>query len=80
MYAEPGKTLKAPGLYDISGSANWANKCDCGISVHRPDPKMNETQIHVRKVRFKHVGKIGSLNMRWEMASGRYEVAAAGNG
>ncbi len=29
---------------------------------------------HVRKMRLKHVGKIGSLVMRWEKASGRYEV------
>ncbi len=76
MYAEPGKTLTAPGLYDISGSANWANKAFIGLSVHRPEPKMNETEIHVRKVRFKHVGKIGSLVMRWDKASGRYEVAS----
>ena len=74
MYAEPGKSLKAPGLYDISGSANWANKADIGLTVHRPDPKTHETEIHVRKVRFKHVGKIGSLMMIWEKASGRYEV------
>ncbi len=78
MTTEPGKKLRAPGLYDISGSANWANKADVGISVHRPDPKTHETEIHVRKVRHKHVGKIGSLLMRWEKASGRYEVAEGG--
>ena len=68
------KANAAPGLFDISGSANWANKADIGISVHRPEPKMPEVEIHVRKVRFKHIGQIGSLMMRWEKASGRYEV------
>ncbi len=26
---------KAPTLYDISGSAHFINKADCGIVVHR---------------------------------------------
>ncbi len=51
------------------------NKADLGLTVHRPDPKSFETEIYVRKVRFKHVVKIGSLRMRWDKATGRYEVA-----
>ena len=74
MYAEPGKSIKAPGLYDISGSAHFANKADIGLTVHRPDPKTFQTEIFVRKVRFKHVGKIGSQLMRWDKSSGRYEA------
>jgi hypothetical protein len=33
---EDGK-YPPPTLYDISGSANWANKADVGLTVHRPD-------------------------------------------
>ena len=74
MYSEKGQPIRAPGLYDISGSAHFANKADVGITVHRPDPTTPNAEIHVRKVRFKHVGKIGCLNMRWEKSTGRYEA------
>jgi twinkle protein len=68
-----------PTLYDISGSANWVNKADLGIVVHRDldkDPTLAE--IQVRKVRFKSVGKIGTVALRWDRATGRYSEIAAG--
>jgi twinkle protein len=67
-----------PTLYDISGSANWANKADIGIVVHR-DPASDpfRAEIHVRKVRFKSVGKIGSVALRWDRATGRYSEESA---
>jgi twinkle protein len=62
-----------PTLYDISGSANWVNKADLGIVVHRdPDKDPTQTQIRVCKVRFKSVGKIGGIALRWDRATGRY--------
>jgi twinkle protein len=73
MQRENGK-LPVPTLYDISGSANWANKADLGLVVHRPDP-INEpttTEIYVRKVRFKSVGKIGAVALRYDRATGRF--------
>lgn len=51
------------------------NKADISLTVHRPDPKTFQTEIFVRKVRFKHIGRIGSQLMRWDKDSGRYEVA-----
>jgi hypothetical protein len=46
---------KAPGLYDISGSAHFVNKADNGIVVHRNrDPEAenpDHVQIIIRKVR-----------------------------
>ena len=58
LHRENGK-LPAPTLYDISGSANWANKADLGVVVHRdPAKDPTRTDIYVRKVRFKSVGKI----------------------
>lgn len=67
-----GNTVPAPTLYDISGSANWANKADIGLVVHRPDPGSTTTQVYVRKVRFKAVGKIGAVELRYDRATGRY--------
>jgi twinkle protein len=54
-----------PTLYDISGSANWVNKADIGVVIHRntdKDPTL--TEVQVRKVRFKSVGKIGTVGFR----------------
>jgi twinkle protein len=62
-----------PTLYDISGSANWVNKADLGIVIHRdPDKDPTRTDVLVRKVRFKSVGKIGGVSLRWDPATGRY--------
>ena len=74
LFAQPGKSIGAPGLYDISGSAHFANKPDIGLVVHRPNPKVPETQIFIRKMRFKHCGKIGSVMMHWDKSTGRYEI------
>lgn len=72
LYRDNGK-LPVAGLYDISGSANWVNKVDLGIVVHRDfegDP--TRTEIHVRKVRFKQTGKIGVVSLRYDKLTGRY--------
>jgi twinkle protein len=76
MQREGGK-LPPPTLYDISGSANWANKADIGVVVHRPDPVSQPitTEIYIRKVRFKAVGKIGVVSLRYDRATGRYAEA-----
>jgi twinkle protein len=77
---EKDRSLPTPTLYDISGSANWANKADIGLVVHRdPDRDPTRTDIFIRKVRFKSVGKIGMTSLRYERATGRYaEIPLAG--
>lgn len=73
MQRENGKSLPAPSLYDISGSANWANKADLGVVVHRdPNADPTRTDIYLRKVRFKSVGKLGVVGLRYDRATGRY--------
>lgn len=74
MQRENGK-VPPPTLYDISGSANWANKADLGVVVHRPEDN-GPTDIYVRKVRFKSVGKIGSTRLNYDRATGRYSEHA----
>ena len=75
-----GGSIPAPTLYDISGSANWANKADLGLVVHRdPNKDPLATEVYVRKVRFKQVGKIGVVTLRYDRATGRYsEIAQQG--
>jgi len=72
MHRENGK-YPVPSLYDISGSAHWVNKADLGVVVHRDfaiEPP--QADIYVRKVRFKSVGKVGSVTLSYERATGRY--------
>lgn len=62
-----------PTPYDISGSAHWYNKADNIITVHRRQAeKTQEVEIHVQKVRFKHVGHIGMATLLYDKVTGVY--------
>jgi len=62
-----------PNLYDISGSAHWRNKADNGISVFRDiGSGGKEVEIHVQKIRFKEIGKVGMAVLEYQHANGRY--------
>jgi twinkle protein len=58
----------------ISGSQNWWNKVDAAITVWRnfDDPDLNEVEIHIPKVRFKHIGKQGVATLRYNLVTGQY--------
>lgn len=60
-----------PGGYEISGSAAWYAKADCGLTVHRGSREL-ETEIHMWKVRFKWVGKTGMIMLAYDPVTGRY--------
>lgn len=66
-------TYLPPTPYDISGSAHFRNKADNCICVHRPDMETNEVEIHVQKIRFKDVGKIGKAVLHYDIVTGEYE-------
>ncbi len=52
-------------LYDISGSAHWANKPDHGILIFRPKDT-DETVVNIAKCRdFRKRGMPGSVRMRF---------------
>ena len=69
---ENGK-LPVPKGYDISGSAAWFAKADCGLTVHRqPDENPLEAQIHIWKVRFAWVGKQGETKLYYDTGTTRY--------
>lgn len=79
VVAHPTKIRKNTGtgkyevatMYDIAGSAHWFNKIDNGMSVYR-DFETGIVDVHVQKVRFKFIGKIGMASFEWDKYTGRY--------
>jgi twinkle protein len=59
-----------PNLYSISGSANFFNKADIGITVYRADK--GQTDVHIQKVKFKYWGEVGMISYLWDEHNGRY--------
>ena len=64
--------IDAPSLYDMAGSAHFVNMCDNGIVIHRSESIDDTTEVLVRKVRFKHVGRRGETKLKYDTSSGRY--------
>lgn len=62
-----------PTLYDIAGSANFFNKTFNGFCVYRDFDRLITT-VYVQKVKFKHLGKIGYVEYRYDLENGRYNV------
>lgn len=66
-------TRPVPSPYDLSGSAHWYNKADNIITVHRDQADgSQDVEIHVQKVRFKHVGHVGGTMLKYDKITGRY--------
>lgn len=67
---------KVPTMYDISGSSNFFNKTDFGITVYRnydfDTPENDHVEIYVQKVKFKHLGRLGSIKMKYNKDNGRF--------
>lgn len=60
-------------LYDVAGSAHFANKADMGLSIWRDRSDSNApTQIHSQKVRFRQFGSLGMCNLKFDYKSGKY--------
>jgi twinkle protein len=76
IVAHPSKpqegSNKVPGLYDISGSANWANKPEYGLTYHRPKPDENKAIIRVSKVRMGLPGQKGSKDVQFDFRSSEF--------
>jgi len=63
-----------PTPYDVAGGAHWRNKADNSITIHRPcfDRGARDVEVHVQKVRFKHIGRPGKVTMQYQLDCGRY--------
>lgn len=68
---DPSGKYPIPSLYEISGSSNFANKATVGIVIHR-NANSNEVEIHIKKVRFKAIGKQGVARLHYDQVTGRY--------
>ena len=71
LYKNKDGRIEAPTLYDISGSANFFNKADFGIVVHRRR-EANYIEVHVQKVKFRHLGEQGMCFFKYNINNGRY--------
>lgn len=70
-----GKYLM-PSLYDISDSANWYNKCDIGIIVHKENS--DETIIKVQKSKYwTIIGRPGEVVAHYNSETHRFRVAGS---
>ena len=63
-----------PSPYDISGSANWFNKCDNAITIHRHRSDEDDyVGVHVHKIRFQYKnGKPGMGKLNYNVKTGKY--------
>lgn len=61
--------FEVPTLYDISGSANFYNKAFYGICIYRDDVY---SDVHVLKVKFRHLGTAGIANFQFNFNNGRF--------
>lgn len=73
---EIGKDGKSrpPTPYDATGSAHWFNKADHFLIIHRPDEDSNESVIRVAKVKFEGTGEKGTVRMKFDRNSNRFET------
>lgn len=65
--------VRMPRLLDISGSANWANKADFGLSYHRGE---HDADLCVTKVRKGYPGRRGNVKVRYDFRTSSFEQAA----
>lgn len=69
--------IEVPSLYDISGSANFYNKTDYGITVHRKTNEnnimINEVDVYFQKIKYKHLGEQGIVNLKYNFLNGRFK-------
>lgn len=78
MRREDGK-LPIPRPDMIAGSQHWWNKADCAITVYRDFEKLDsqDVDIHVQKIRFKHIGYPGLVTLKYDRICGRYSEPMA---
>lgn len=74
LYKDKDGKYPVPTPYDISGSAHYRNKADNAITVWRNVGHDDQavTDIHVQKIRFKEVGRVGLVSLRYEPISGAF--------
>jgi twinkle protein len=72
-----GQKPSAPGLYDISGSAHWANKADYGAVIHRPNKESNQVELIICKVRMGLPGREQTFRLEWNWSTSSYSAVSS---
>lgn len=74
LYKDKDGKYPVPTPYDISGSAHFRNKADNAITVWRNVGYEDQSvvDIHIQKIRFKEVGKVGLCSLRFDHNTGSY--------
>jgi twinkle protein len=82
LYRGDSGKYPVPSLYDCSGSAHWRNKADNGIVVWRDlsDLDSNEVEIHVQRIRFRHIGRHGVRKLYYDKPCATYSEYGLSNG
>lgn len=62
---------EVPTLYDISGSGNWFNKADWGISFYR-NYATQENTVYIQKAKWLHLGKQGHCVLKYNPNNSRF--------
>lgn len=68
---------KPPSLYDLAGSAHFANKADYGLIIHRNDMAGTQIEARVVKVRMGLPGKCGRAFLNWDHSRSDYNQPGA---
>ena len=65
----------------ISGGAHWWNKADAALCIWRDleHPDMRTVDVIVQKIRFKHIGRPGTISLDYDRVTGRYSVPMQSN-
>jgi len=73
MRREDGQ-LPIPRPDMIAGSQHWWNKADCAVTVYRDFDNLDssEVDIYIQKIRFKNIGRIGKVTLKYDRVTGRY--------
>jgi len=74
LYRNKDGEYPVPTLYDCSGSAHWRNKADNGIAIWRDfsKPELLDVQLHVQKIRFREIGRLGDVTLRYDPVTADY--------
>lgn len=74
LYRDKDGNYPVPTLYDCNGSAHWRNKADNGMCVWRDfTDDQAFVEIHVQKIRFRQIGKIGLAKLQYLKPTASYQ-------
>ena len=78
---QPQNGALVPKPYDAADSAAFFNKADNFLAVGRDKTKDDGiVEVHVQKVRFRHLGTLGVCSFGWDKVTGRYTDLSVSTG